>query len=187
MTRIASSLYITLAILLLSACSGTISDSAVGWTNIAELDRLIEIVLANDTEALRSSIRFTQTRCTFGDGLGGPPKCANGEAEGQSVEVLPILGPEGHFIRQEEIDSWDGIEVTGVYAAYTVSESAFDDPNYPSGTHAIVFINESRQSSITLQVVDGQIVRLDFGFELPPEIPADWVEEFLITPAKPDA
>jgi hypothetical protein len=184
------SLCFSMVILLLTGCSSAGPAVEVSpiedRTGIAELDQIIEIVLANDIEALRSAVQFTQTACTLQDGLGGPPKCAEGEEEGDPLEVLPILGPEGHFIRSEDIGAWQGLDVSDVYAAYKVSKSAYNDPNYPRGTHAIVFINETQNSSVTLQLVGGQIVRLDQGFVLPPDIPESWVEEYLIQPRNGD-
>ena len=186
MGRITSGLSITLVVILLVACakkpSELVVESESDWTGIAELDHIIEIVLAGDTEELRSIMSYTQTACTFEDGLGGPPKCAEGEAEGKILEVLPILGPEGHFIRREDMGSWEGLNVSGVFAVYAVSDSAYAEPDYPKGIYAIVFTNEMQSSSVTLQITEGQIVRLDFGFELPPQIPDGWVEKYLLPP-----
>jgi hypothetical protein len=186
MARTALGLSITLVVLLLVGCAETpselVSRPESDWTGITELDHVIEIVLAGDTEELRSIVSYTQTACTFEDGLGGPPKCAEGEAEGKFLEVLPILGPEGHFIRREDIGSWEGLNVSDLFAVYAVSDSAYAEPNYPKGMHAIVFINEIQSSSVTLHIAEGQIVRLDFGFVLPPQIPDGWVEKYLLPP-----
>ncbi len=187
MYRVVTSLYLTLAtFILISACSNTTLIPEVNsrgqWTGVDELDRLIEIVLSDEIDALQSVIQFNQSKCTFVEGLGGPPKCKEGEVEGEIVEVLPFLGWEGHFIRKEDIGSWDGLDVSQVYAAYTVSAVGKTDPNYPRGTHAIVFINEGQGSSVTLQIVEGQIVRIDLGLGPIPEIPEDDVDTYLLQP-----
>lgn len=151
-------------------------------TGMDELDRVIRIVLDGDMNALRSVVQYTQAECTFEDGLGGPPKCKVGEVEGETVEVLPFLGPEGHFIRREDIDSWIGISASAVYAVYAVSNSAFTDSNYPSGTHAIAFIDEAQSTMVTLRTVEGRIVRVDTALGNPAEIRQGDVESYLLPP-----
>lgn len=88
---------------------------------IGEVDKVINAVASGDPQLLRSLVKFTTAKCTLLDGLGGPPKCRAGEAEGAPVEVLPFLGAEGSFIRKDEIENWQGIEVSGLYAIYRVS------------------------------------------------------------------
>jgi hypothetical protein len=184
------------AVLLLAACSSstpippTATDSETTErgveTGVDELDRAIQIVLDGDMNALRSLIRYTEAECTFEDGLGGPPKCKEGEDEGETVEVLPFLGPEGHFIRKDDINSWTGIDASDLYAVYSVSGSAFSDPIYPSGEYAIAFINEARFLITTLQIVEGNIVRVDSHMGNPPEIRLDDVDIYLIPPLELD-
>jgi hypothetical protein len=147
-----------------------------------ELDRVIRIVLDGDTNALRSIVQYAQAECTFEDGLGGPPKCKEGEVEGETVEVLPFLGPEGHFIRREDRNSWIGIRARDVHAVYAVSSSAFTNPYYPSGTYAIAFINEAQSTLVTLRIVEGRIVRVDTALGNPPDIRQDDVESYLLPP-----
>ncbi len=155
-------------------------------SGVDELDRVIQIVLEGDGQVLRSLVRYTVAECTFEDGLGGPPKCKEGEVEGQAVEVLPFLGPEGHFIRKEEIDSWSGIDAADIYAVYSVSATAYSDPIYPSGKYAIAFINEAGFLITTLQIVEGQIVRVDSNLGNPPAIRLEDVDKFLIPPLELD-
>ena len=69
-------------------------------TGIADIDAVLAAVESGDPQQLRDLIRFTTVACTKADGLGGPPKCQSDEAEGMLVEVLPFLGPEGHFLRK---------------------------------------------------------------------------------------
>lgn len=151
-------------------------------SGVDELDRIIQIVLEGDGQAIRSLVRYTMVECTSADGLGGPPKCKDGEVEGETVEVLPFLGPEGHFIRKEEIDSWIGIDATDIYAVYSVSVTAYSDPIYPSGRYAIAFINEAGFLITTLQIGEGQIVRVDSNLGNPPTIRLEDVDTFLINP-----
>lgn len=164
--------------------TATTQEVSVGEvrTGVEELDRVIQLVLDGDTAALRSIIQFTQAACTFKEGLGGPPKCKDGEVEGETVKVLPFLGPEGNFLRAADIESWQGIDASDVYAVYVVSESAYSEPIYPRGKYAIAFINEARFMITTLQIVEGQIVRVDSAMGNPPMIRPDDVGTFLIAP-----
>lgn len=187
----ASSFHVTLVtiIVLLSACTSLqtepnkASNTPQNQTGVAELDAIITIVLKGNADKLRSILGFTQTKCTFADGLGGPPKCLDGEQEGTPVEVLPFLGPEGYFIRKGDIGSWKGVNVSELFAVYQVSDIAYSDENYPAGEYAIVFISDSEiKTSITLQVRQGRIVRIDNGFAYPPEIRQDDVARYLVPP-----
>jgi hypothetical protein len=172
-------------VLLISACSKASPSPDVlvreKWTGIEDLDRVIEITLSGDIDALRSIIQFTKAECTFELGLGGPPKCVTGESEGDPIEVLPFLGWEGYFIRKEDIDSWDGLSVSEVYAVYTVSDTAYTDPYAPRGTYAIVFVDEAGKG-VTVQVIDDRIVRIDSLFSSSPVIKESDVDEYLLSP-----
>ncbi|MCE9646692.1 MAG: hypothetical protein K8S20_11900 [Chloroflexi bacterium] len=171
--------------LVLTACAQAqpTADPAAGRTGIPELDRIIEIVLAGDLDEVRSLIQFTQTACTNIEGLGGPPKCLANEAPGTPVEVLPLLGPEGHFIRKAEIQSWDGLQVSQLFAAYQVSDQAYTDLNYPAGEYALVFIGGlENQTSLTLQVRGGRIVRIDESLQFPPVLREEDVVKYLVEP-----
>jgi hypothetical protein len=95
--------------------------------------------------------------------LGGPPKCREGQSEGSIVEVLPILGPEGHYQDKESINNWTGLPVRGVYAVYQVSENVFSDENFPAGEYAILLISNLNHypQGFVVHVDQGEIVRID--------------------------
>ena len=120
-------------------------------TGVTELDNVIAIVMGGRRNELQSILGFTQTECTLAEGLGGPPKCLEGEADGTPVEVLPFLGPEGHFIREEDIDTWEGLNLSELFAAYQVSESAYSDENYPAGDYC-----RNRTRGINYIIVQGE-------------------------------
>ncbi|NIM95075.1 MAG: hypothetical protein GTO18_15355 [Anaerolineales bacterium] len=168
-----------------STSTPTVSTE-IPLTGMEELDRVVQIGLDGDIEALRSLFRYVQAQCTNDDGLGGSPKCKEGEVEGETVEVLPVLAGEGHFIRKDDIDSWIGVDASDLYAVYSVSDSAFSDPIYPSGEYAIAFINEARFMISTLHIVEGQIVRVDYTMGNPPTIRPDDVDMYLIAPRELD-
>lgn len=133
------------------------------------VDPVLEAVASADRQALISLIQFTEAVCTHADGLGGPPKCREGETEGTPMEVLPFLGGEGSYLRSEEIGDWQGIDVSALYAVYEVSpENVVQEEYFPSGEYVIILIGEENQSPVALRVTDGRIVRVDFLFEPTP-------------------
>lgn len=177
-------LAVTITILLFAcAAPGTqVNNTAKNTTGIAELDKIIDIALRGDTAGLKSLIKLTQTNCTLADGLGSPPKCLEGEQEGSMVEVLPFLGSEGYFLRKSELENWQGVEVSALFAVYEAATPIFVDKNYPPGKYAIIFIGKDTNTGITLRVDQGKIVRIDYGFENPPTIREDEVVRFLVQP-----
>jgi hypothetical protein len=160
------------------------NNTSRNLTGIAELDKVIDVVLHENQNELKSLIKLTQAKCTLAEGLGGPPKCMATEQEGTIVEVLPILASEGHFLRKNDLESWKGLDVSTLFAVYEISEQAYSDENYPGGKYAIVFINKDKSGTITLQVDQGSIVRVDYGFEYPPSIPDENVIRYLIQPVE---
>ena len=176
-------------IVLVTACTSLQAEpsptvgASLNQTGFAELDKIITMALGGNVTELQQLLGFTSTNCTFAEGLGGPPKCLKTEKEGNPVEVLPFLGPEGHFLRKEDIESWQGLEVSELYAVYQVSEFAYSEKNYPTGQYAMVFIgNKEEVTSLTLQVKHGKIIRIDYGFVYPPEIRPDNVVRYLVPP-----
>ncbi|MCJ7569139.1 MAG: SH3 domain-containing protein [Anaerolineales bacterium] len=152
-------------------------------TGLNEVDQVIDTVLAGDINEFRQRIKFTTSDCTHVMALGGPPKCREGESEGALVEVLPFLGPEGHFLRRDELNEWQGIDVAGLYAVYRVSDEAYSHQNYPAGEYGIVFRTKEPQFIVTLQVENGSILRIDSLFVgTPPEINFERDAEEIILP-----
>jgi len=135
-------------------------------TGLDEVDRILVAVETGDIAGLRTLIGFTKVRCARVEGLGGPPKCLESEADGTVVEVLPFLGSEGSFIRRADIMDWPGITVSGLYAIYQVSETAYSEEYCPAGKFAIMFVAPEDIPGIVLQVRDGKIVRIDYVFDV---------------------
>jgi hypothetical protein len=136
---------------------------------IEEVDNVINAVASGEPQLLRSLVQFTAAKCTLLDGLGGPPKCREGEAEGTSVGVLPLMGVEGSFIHREDIENWQGIEVSGLYAIYRVSAAVRSEQYYPVGAVAIIFLAPENRPAVSLRLSEGGIVRVDHIFENSPE------------------
>jgi hypothetical protein len=162
-----------LAVLVFSACAPSPTQEINGIpyypldtrTGIEDVDVILEAVEADDMEQLRSLIHYTTVGCLNVDALGGPPRCRDGEAAGTLVEALPFIGPEGGFLRKDEIENWPGPEVVGIYAVYRVSGSVFSEEYYPAGEYGIFLLTDDGNSAMVLQVKDAGIVRIDYIFD----------------------
>jgi hypothetical protein len=129
-------------------------------TDIPDVDAVIAAVESEDPQQLRNLIRFTTVGCTTAEGLGGPPKCKDGEADSTLVDVLPFLGPEGHFMRKTELSSFSGVDVIGIYAVYNVSDTAYSEEAYPVGEYAVMFRGGENQPDVVIQIRGG-VIRMD--------------------------
>lgn len=130
-------------------------------TGNPDLDAVIAAVESGDPRQLQDLIRFTDIPCTKAEGLGGPPKCEAGEAEGTPHTVLPILGSEGHFMRETDLAGFPGISVIGIHAVYKLSASAYSEEAYPAGEYAVAFTGGENQPDVVLHIRGG-IVRIDY-------------------------
>lgn len=134
------------------------------------IDRVLEAVSSGDPQSLRSLVQFTNAVCTQQEGLGGPPKCREGEAEGTPVEVLSFLGGEGSFIRKDEIGNWTGITASGIYAIYEVNAGVISSEQYyPIGKYVVLFVSGENQPAAALRIGERGIVRVDTIFDSSPE------------------
>lgn len=146
-------------------------------TGIEELDSILAAVASRDRDGLESLIQYTSAPCTTQDGLGGPPKCREGEAQGTLIDVFPSIGSEGSFIRKPEIDSWTGVDAQALFAVYRVSPDGVEEEYYPRGAHAIVFLTNGGELAVTLRILDGRIVRVDYPFYQSLDELKNWVEQ----------
>jgi hypothetical protein len=81
------------------------------------------------------------------------------------VEVLPFLGPEGSYLRKDEINNFPGLNVIGLYAVYQVSDTAYSEENFPKGDYAIMLAAPDNLPGVVLQIKNGQIIRVDYVFD----------------------
>ena len=201
-----SRLFIVMTVLMLmvSACAPTegtdvfevgVEVATEASSNQAVRDELQPIMRAMFSGIITdqlSVIQYTKVGCTNQDGLGGPPKCPEGVAEGTVMEVFPMLGPEGTFSNPAEMENLlINTSLKGLYAVYRVTPGPNDEPYYPVGEYAMVFERDINDLPlpIILRVQDGKIVRMDFRFGISPEdllkeIP---VEQVLIAPQEAKA
>lgn len=123
-------------------------------------------ILSGAIDERLALIEFLSTGCTHGDGLGGPPKCLEGQEEGTLVEVFPVGGSEGGFATRETIEQTLDFWVLELFAVYAVPEDAYREDYWPAGEYALVFNRTQNEipMPLTVLVKDGKIVRLQFHF-----------------------
>ena len=148
----------------------TPSDMSSGYKGIQEVDTIISALLQQDVDTIVSHVQFIQLPCTHQRGLGGPPKCDEGQEEGTVVEVFPILGAEGFYLTPESVHGLKP-NVGELYAVYEVPKNTRPiDIDWPVGQYGLVFPNNDPVPAvITVFVAGGKIVRLDNNFVESPE------------------
>jgi hypothetical protein len=156
-------------------------------TSIEEIDRVIDAILGKDLNPRLNLIRLTTTACTTADGLGGPPTCEPGEADGTIVDACPISAGEGYHVRPDNVPAAFDFTVRGLFAVYVVPEDAYNTDYWPAGEYGIVFTSEDNgyPHVITVLVEDGQIVRLAFNPDWPPfDLVGAASDEFILPPMR---
>ena len=178
-----------LSALFLAACSSPTPAATEGYsldtrTGLPDVDPVLAAVVRGDPEELRSLIQYTNAPCTRKDGLGGPPKCQEGETEGTMLEVLPFLGAEGSFIRRDEIINWPGIDASALYAVFGVGEKATREQYYLPGEYVALFLQKDNKNGVVLHITDGRIVRVDTMFMGSADPFAGFIEQDSLDTAK---
>ncbi|HEY5731754.1 MAG TPA: hypothetical protein VIS72_17025 [Anaerolineales bacterium] len=157
-----------------------------------ELQPILDAMLGGSLDEQVAVIHYSQTACANVEGLGGPPPCSEGVAEGTELEVFPTLGSEGSFIEPENMHTFlNNSILKNLYAVYRVTPNPNIEPYFPEGEYAMLFERDMNDISlpVVLRVMDGKVVRMDFSFgvsaaDLLKEVP---VENVLITPQEAKA
>jgi hypothetical protein len=119
-----------------AGATGTSGAERPPATGIGTVDRAIVAVLAADEGAIREMLVFQPVPCEANPvGIGGPPPCREGEADGTPVDVIAIAQCEGAFVRPDQLELAGIISETAeLYAVYRAP------PNYfPRGLYTVVF------------------------------------------------
>jgi hypothetical protein len=175
---------VPICVLLLAACSDpSTPTSGPPQTGIPYVDAVIDAGLSGDPQAIRELIHLGSFPCTVRSGLGGPPKCLPGEAEGTMVQAFPVLGSEGGHVRAAELDSWEGIGQPALAAVYRTGTDTYADEFFPAGEYAVAFTLTDPDGTVTMQVTQDGIVRIEHGFGLTlSEMYEKHKEDFLLAP-----
>lgn len=135
-------------------------------TGDAELDAIIEAVEARDVAALAPLVELVEVGCTFAEGLGGPPKCAEGMEEGTLVREFPFASCEGAWSRfGVETVARFAHQANGPWAVLDVEEYWPSTDGRTTPDTFIVFHSPAGpgDSAAYLEIADGRIVRASFG------------------------
>ncbi len=124
---------------------------------------IIEAVAAADAAAIEAMLVYTSLECTTTvEGLGGPPQCAAGEADGDEVDVLLVAQCEGSYARPGELNTFPLTENISFYAAYRAT-----DAFYPPSDYVVVFSrtqpNIEGEMGIEFVATDEGIVGINYG------------------------
>ena len=157
-----------------------------------ELQPILKAILGGMLNEQIALIQYARIPCATVEGLGGPPPCPEGVAEGTEIEVFPTLGSEGSYVAPENMELFlNSSIVKSLYAVYRVTPNPNLEPYIPEGEYAMLFERDMNDISlpVILHVVEGKIVRMDFRFgitaaDLLKEIP---VENVLVTPQEAQA
>lgn len=154
-------------------------------SGVPEADAVIPTLLAHDAEAINELIHYNVIPCTTAEGLGGPPKCLEGETEGTLVEAFPTLGAEGGHIRPDGMNMLISLLHTDeLYAVYELSDEVYADDAYPRGRYGVLFISDQEGfPTTTVHVDENGIVRIDYHLdESPDEVMAREAATLLLAP-----
>jgi hypothetical protein len=175
--------------------TATHAPEATATPGATGLDAITEAARENDAAALEALVRYESVPCTTTvTGIGGPPECAEGEADGTPVDVVFATTCEGYYARQGALNFAEiafgvfgsGDALFGVYAIDPASQLARIE-EWAAAKYAIV-MNRIAPNDATLAYVivsDGEaIIGTAAGCG---ETPEEWVDfqglgEPLLTP-----
>ena len=135
-------------------------------TGVASVDKVLAALPSSNAADMQALLVYASAGCTTAEGLGGPPKCKAGEAEGTQVEGIPVLGAEGSWTLKGEVPADFLAGPFNLLGVYEVKADANTDPNYPSGKYAVLVTSAAQPDSlIVLRVDDNGIVRVDYRMD----------------------
>jgi len=151
---------------------------------------VVDAALSGDPEELRALIGYTAVACVRESvGIGGPPVCREGEAEGTPVDVLWVAGCEGEYRRSDELDEipLSLLSALDFYAAYRWPEE-FNAPPV-AAEYAAIFSRTSPTETLAVELLieDGELAAIKLGCgESPKElVESDQLEEVVLPPPGP--
>lgn len=138
-------------------------------TGNAGIDVVLAAVEARDAAKLASLAAVIDVGCTTAPGLGGPPKCAVGQADGTVVRVFPVASCEGSFVQSDQLAALFTRVVTDadpqVYAV-TSAKYPTTEPYYPQGDYSVFLEKESTPvggGTVVSVSKEGKVVNLRTG------------------------
>lgn len=139
-------------------------------TGVEAVDRVLAAFTTGDLSSRQSLISFVAAPCTREQGITPLSRCAANESESTLVEGLPILGPEGSFLRRSEVPEDFFAGDFQLVAIYEVKPEALQETYSPSGQYGIVLAQSRTPGSTTfttLRINESGIVRVDIDRDRP--------------------
>ena len=156
-------------------------------TGNGEVDPVLDAIESGDAARQVATIRFTLVPCVVNpQGLGAPPTCAAGEAEGTPIEVLPQACAEGYYRRKTSFSGENPFIYPDLSLYAVVRQSRQSSPQWPQGHYAILYRSpETPDWSIQVNVEDAKIVSVSDCLPRPQDVlngvPA---ADFLLAPPR---
>lgn len=133
-------------------------------TNNPQVNATINLLLDRDIEALAEKIQLLEVPCTTADGLGGPPKCPPGFAEGTVLTVFPVSCGEGSYIGPEpERVAAAIINYPEPFLFSVILLEPHEDIEwyFPNGAYSVILTFETGEPGRTFRLDDqGMIVQV---------------------------
>jgi len=158
---------------------------------VPAIDALVELVTARDIDALAEAAALLTLDCaTNPGGVGGPPTCAPGVADGTPVEVFPVATCELGYAETRDVRANLELALTGPVVAnpralslYAVFLSDDTQPEtFPRGEWTLVFADSTGLGRAFFLDGEGRFVQLWVGCDASAPLtltrdldPARWV------------
>jgi hypothetical protein len=126
----------------------------------------VDALRTKDAAQIRPHVGFRKIACAAEAALGGPPKCASGENDGDQIEAFYYATCEGQYLRPSDIgpplDALANMEVYGAYRIPKKTEAGYE--------YSIVLVDHAsaREGYAWEAILDnGEIIGLLFSCSLP--------------------
>lgn len=146
----------------------SISHDPRNATDNPLVNTTINQLLDQDIEALTEKIQLLDVPCTTADGLGGPPKCPPGFAEGTVMTVFPVSCGEGQYLGPEPervaaaIINYPKPEL---FSVILLEPRENPEWYFPMGAYSVILKYDTKELGRMFRLDDqGMIVRVNYCF-----------------------
>lgn len=172
-----------------AATSGEIPGFPPAGTlsGIPAVDAVIVAAVEGRVTDLAALTRLTPVACAEQPmGVGSPPKCKEGESDGQELPVLLATACEGFFIRPEELTQWLQRFVDSPAQLYAVFAAGPQDvtPLAPPPAYGVVLGRGLAANDAQRLFLDesGRIIKVDFNCNRTPAGMVPPGREWIVAP-----
>lgn len=179
---------ICLAALLLagSSCGDDDDDDPTagptsGTTGVEAVDRVLAALDSGDQAGVAALLQFTKIKCAANpQGLGAPPKCPPGVADGSPVEAFLMGNCEGTWVLKDQQQSavdfirqrHSSRETIFAVVNAAPSQSSVDEGGLPVAKYTVIYGSRAQQDSWYVSIDDGLVSAFN-GCAQPPEVLAE--------------